>query len=162
MPIIDLFFSGEPWFVLCIPDNLPVPDLATEAAALAGDYVPGFKVGVMDCWSPLPSSGQHVLKRFNLRTLQEQREEQERVKSGKTLKDTGNKEPPSWTAYPGGNSIGFTVANGERPLAVPMGWFTDAKTAAEKLVQYVKPTVHALTPRCAFVHQFVRSDIGMR
>jgi hypothetical protein len=168
---IDLFFSGEPWFVLCQPDGMPAPSLATEAAEHAGSviiiialfsmsvillmsyslyvqcnsaYHPGFNVGIIDCWAPLPSSGMHILKRFNLKTMAETREEQEKAKAANS--PSGKKDttpptpPPSWNGYSSA-LVGFTVANGERPQPVPMAWFTDPKTGAEKLVSYIKPTV---------------------
>lgn len=115
----EVFFSGNPWLVLCKNHTNNIPKVWKLAGnALAADPDPqGIQLGVMPCFDPLPS-GKTVYERFP------------------TIK-----APPTNVYVPRPAPHAFYVANGKRPVMLSQSYFgykePDAQVG-EKIIKHVK------------------------
>lgn len=115
----QVFFSGDPWLVLCKNKTERAPKVWQAAlTAIAADADPqGLQLGVMPCFDPLPS-GKTVYERFP------------------TIK-----APPTNVYVPRPAPHAFYVANGKKPAMLPQSYFsytTPDVQVGEKIVKLVK------------------------
>ena len=113
----DVFFSGDPWLVLCRgkKDGTPAPAFF-KSMSLVSSTAGWINFGVMDCEKPF-ASGKDVYERFNLTRAPVPSS----PKAQKTL-------------------AMFYVANGKPPATVPHGYYNQAERAQALLDLVVKKT----------------------
>jgi len=112
----DVFFSGNPWLVLCKNTTEKIPKVwkLTSDALLADPDPQGLSLGVMPCFDPLPS-GKTVYERFP------------------TIK-----APPTNVYVPRPAPHAFYVANGKRPVMLSQSYFTYKTPDAQVGVKVIK------------------------
>jgi hypothetical protein len=129
----EVFFSGDPWLVMCAPYEGYPGNAVFESLAGNAWTRKAYRAGVIDCSAKLPASGKTVVERFRL---------------------------SSQKGY-NRNALAFWVANGGKPKVVPAKMLLPPQTKRKSKKKRSAP-VDDVSARALALDEYVAKKVAVR